>query len=139
MPNATDAPATRTATCRCGQLRATCTGDPVRVSVCHCLDCQKRSGSSFAAQARWPDAQVRIEGDTKSWTCTSESGNRATFLFCPVCGGTIAYASEGVPGLTAIPLGTFADPDFPPPDYSVYEGRKHAWVAIVGDGIEHWR
>ena len=44
---------TRTATCRCGQLRAECQGEPVRVSVCHCLDCQKRTGSVFAAQARW--------------------------------------------------------------------------------------
>lgn len=138
MPTATPTAPSRTATCRCGALRATCTGEPVRISVCHCLDCQKRSGSSFAAQARWPDAQVHIEGDTKSWTCTADSGNRATFYFCPTCGGTIAYASEGLPGLTAIPLGTFADPDFPPPHYSVYEGRKHAWVAILGDGIEHF-
>ena len=30
-----------------GQLTASCTGEPVRVSVCHCLDCQKRTGSAF--------------------------------------------------------------------------------------------
>jgi hypothetical protein len=44
----------RTACCRCKQLSATVTGDPVRVSVCHCLNCKKRSGSAFAVQARWP-------------------------------------------------------------------------------------
>lgn len=127
----------RTATCRCGNLRATCVGEPVRISVCHCLECKKRSGSAFAAQARWPDAQVRLEGEPTRWTCTADSGNRATFLFCPTCGATIAYTSEGMPGVTAIPLGTFADPAFPPPHYSVYEERKHAWVAILGDEIEH--
>ena len=36
----------RVATCRCGRVQAVCVGDPVRVSVCHCLDCQRRSGST---------------------------------------------------------------------------------------------
>ena len=39
--------------------------------------------------------------------------------------------------LSAIPTGAFADPDFPQPHYSVWEGRKHPWVEIVGDGIKH--
>ena len=54
---------THTASCRCGQLPATVTGEPVRVSVCHCLDCQRRSGSAFAAQARFPAETVTIEGE----------------------------------------------------------------------------
>ena len=37
-----------TASCRCGQLKAIVTREPVRVSVCHCLDCQKRTGSAFS-------------------------------------------------------------------------------------------
>lgn len=57
----------RTATCQCGQLRANCNGEPVRVSVCHCLDCQKRSGSAFAAQARWPDTHVTLTGESKTF------------------------------------------------------------------------
>jgi hypothetical protein len=127
----------RTASCRCGQLRAECEGEPVRVSVCHCLNCQKRSGSSFAAQARWPDAQVTITGESKSWQQTGDSGQTATFLFCPTCGSTVAYSSEGLPGLTAIAVGAFADPAFPPPIYSVFEERKHAWVEITGE-VDHF-
>lgn len=125
--------ATRTATCRCGQLAAVCTGAPVRVSVCHCLDCQKRAGSAFAAQARWPDAQVAITGQSKTWVRTADSGHKATYQFCPDCGSTLAYVVEGWPGVTAIPIGAFADPDFPAPGYSVYENRKHSWVEITGD------
>lgn len=132
------ASAIRAATCPCGQLRAVCEGEPVRVSVCHCLDCKRRSGSAFAAQARWPDAQVTIEGDTRSWSRTSESGGHATFRFCPGCGATIAFNVDTMPGLTAIPIGAFADPAFPPPEYSVYESRKHGWLAIAGDGIDHF-
>jgi hypothetical protein len=128
----------RAASCRCGQLRATATGDPVRVSVCHCLDCKKRSGSAFAVQARWPAEQVTIDGRSKTWTNTSDSGNRITFHFCPECGSDVHYSIEGkFAGLIAIPVGAFADQNFPPPRYSVWEERKHEWVEIVGEDVEH--
>ena len=128
----------RTASCRCGQLRATASGDPVRVSVCHCLNCKKRSGSAFAVQARWPVEQVSIEGESKSWSLVADSGNRATFHFCPGCGSDLFYDINGkFDGLLAIPLGAFDDPWFGRPAYSVWEERKHDWVEIVGDDIEH--
>ena len=43
---------TRRAQCSCGQLAAICAGEPVRVSVCHCLECKRRSGSAFSNNAR---------------------------------------------------------------------------------------
>lgn len=129
----------RTATCRCGQLRAACTGEPVRISVCHCLACQKRSGSAFAVQARWPDDRVKITGDFKLWSRTGDSGARATCRFCATCGSTIVYVIDDMPGLVAVAVGVFADPGFPPPRFSVYEERKHRWVAITGADIEHSR
>jgi hypothetical protein len=133
---------TRTASCRCGQLRATVTGDPVRVSVCHCLNCKKRSGSAFAVQARWPSAQVQIEGQSKTFVIVADSGNRATFHFCPECGSDVYYEIDGkfddkFNDLIAIPVGLFDDPFFATPSYSVWEQRKHDWVEIVGDGIDH--
>jgi hypothetical protein len=53
----------RVATCRCVNLRAECAGEPVRVSVCHCLECQRRTGSAFSVQARFPAGSVEVEGD----------------------------------------------------------------------------
>jgi hypothetical protein len=127
----------RTASCRCGQLTATVTGDPVRVSVCHCLNCKKRSGSAFAVQARWPSAQVQIEGRSNSFVKTADSGNSATFRFCPECGSDVYYTNAGVfEDLLAIPLGAFDDPFFLQPGVSVWESRKHDWVEILGDDIE---
>ena len=126
----------RIATCRCGQLQARCHGDPVRVSVCHCLDCQKRSGSAFAAQARWPDDRVELTGGYSEWAQAGDSGELATFRFCGTCGATLAYSNEGMPDVIAIAVGAFADPGFPPPQFSVYENRKHDWVGVLGDDIE---
>ena len=132
----------RTASCRCGQLTASVTGEPVRVSVCHCLNCKKRSGSAFAVQARWPKEQVRVEGESKTFVKVADSGNRATFHFCPECGSDVHYEIDGkfddkFNDLVAIPLGAFDDPYFGWPAYSVWEQRKHDWIEIVGDGIEH--
>ena len=127
-----------TASCRCGQLKATATGEPVRVSACHCLNCKKRSGSAFAVQARWPSDRVRIEGRSKTFVKVADSGNRATFHFCPECGSDVHYTNEGVfDGLVAIPLGAFDDPFFLRPGFSVWEERKPDWVEISGDGVEH--
>lgn len=128
----------KSASCRCGQLRATVTGDPVRVSVCHCLDCKKRSGSAFAAQARWPEEQVEISGQSSSWSHFGDSGNRITHHFCPECGSTVHFRIEGkFDGMVAIPVGAFDDPYFLEPRFSVWEERKHKWVEIIGDGVEH--
>ncbi len=128
----------RVATCRCGQLRAKCTGEPVRVSVCHCLECQKRSGSAFSAQARWPEEHVEVTGEFREWSQLGDSGGCGTFRFCPECGATLAYVIDAMPGLIAVAIGAFADPNFPPPRFSVYEGRKHSWVAVLGDDVERW-
>lgn len=126
----------RTATCRCGQLSATCRGEPARVSVCHCLDCQKRTGSAFAAQARWANENVTLAGTSKEWTRTADSGNRVTYRFCPECGSTVVYTIENWPGVTAIPYGAFAGTDMPAPGFSVYDDRRHGWVEIVGETIQ---
>lgn len=127
-----------TASCRCGQLRATVTGEPVRVSVCHCLNCQKRSGSAFAVQARWPAEQVKIEGRSNTFELVADSGNRATFHFCPDCGSDVHYDINGkFDGQIAIPLGAFDDAYFLKPRFSVWEERKHDWVEISGENVEH--
>jgi len=127
----------QTASCRCGQLQAIVSGDPVRISVCHCLACQKRTGSAFSAQARWPAECVEFNGRSTEWVRTADSGQTATYSFCPECGSTVHYTCSKLPDVVAIPLGALDDPYFASPDYSVWEERKHDWVEISGDDVEH--
>lgn len=127
----------RTAACRCGQLRAECLGEPTRISVCHCLNCKQRSGSAFAVQARFPAGQVTITGRSTEWIAASESGGLpASFHFCPICGGNVWYSGGGIPDTIAIPVGHFADPGFPAPTVSVWEERQCTWLEIIG-AVEH--
>jgi hypothetical protein len=123
----------RVASCSCGQLRLTCEGEPVRISICHCLECQKRTGSVFAAQARFSRDGVTIEGRATQWTRHGDSGAPATFHFCPVCGSTVWWEAAGAPNSIAVAVGMFADPGFPPPHVSVYEERKHPWALAAGE------
>jgi hypothetical protein len=121
--------ATREARCSCGQLRLACEGEPVRISICHCLECQRRTGSVFGAQARFSRAQViRIEGRATAFTRVADSGNEITFHFCPACGTTVYWEFARMPDILAVAMGAFADPGFPAPGISVYERRRHGWV-----------
>jgi len=112
-------------------------GEPTRISMCHCLSCQRRTGSVFGAQARFPRESVGIEGNSSAYVRTADSGNHITFYFCPSCGSTVYYLINDDPDIIAVPVGAFADPDFPPPTVSVYEDRMHSWVAVPED-IVHW-
>jgi hypothetical protein len=123
----------RTASCSCGQLRLTCEGEPVRVSICHCLECQKRTGSVFAVQARFPSERVTIAGEASQWSRRGDGGGSATFRFCPVCGATVCWEADGILGFVTVAVGAFADPAFPPPHVAVYEGRQHPWTPTLGE------
>ncbi len=128
----------RTASCSCGQLHLTCKGEPVRISICHCLECQKRTGSVFAAQARYPREQVTVEGRTTQWSRLGDSGPGATFHFCPNCGSTVYWEPSSMPDFVSVAVGAFADPGFPPPSISVYEERQHPWAFAAGQlPLEH--
>lgn len=127
---------TRIAACSCGQLSARVLGEPVRVSLCHCLACQRRSGSVFAAQARFLAQQVSVTGRATEFVRVGDEGNRARFRFCPECGATVYYTADPMPEFVVIPVGAFADPAFPAPTCSVYEERMHPWVGLP-PGIEH--
>ena len=127
---------TRVASCSCGQLSLTVTEEPVRVSICHCLACQKRTGSVFGAQARFRTCAVEVKGQSTRYVRIGDEGGRTVFHFCPNCGATVHYQVEGHEDFIAVPVGAFGEPDFPAPTVSVYEERKHSWVSLPAN-IEH--
>ena len=127
---------TRHAECSCGRLSIDVDAEPVRISMCHCLACQRRTGSVFGAQAWFPRDRLAILGDSAVYRRVADSGNTIDFHFCPTCGATVYYEAEVRPDAIAIPVGAFADPAFPAPRVSVYESRRHPWVHVPAD-VEH--
>ena len=119
----------RRTACSCGQLHLTIEGEPSRISMCHCLECQRRTGAVISNQARFRREQVTFAGNTTKWMRAAESGNALTFHFCPICGSTVYWESEGFPGA----IGNFADPNFPAPTIAVWEETRHPWVSLPPD------
>jgi len=83
----------RHAACACGSLKVRCKGDPTKVSLCHCLDCQKRTGSTYGVAAFFRREDIESEGATRCYTRKSDSGHPVTFHFCPECGSTVYWDS----------------------------------------------
>jgi hypothetical protein len=121
----------RHASCHCGQLVLRCVGDPSKVSMCHCLDCQRRTGSLFSVAAFFPRESVeRIAGTANSFTRPSASGFAVTFHFCPECGSSLWWEPERMPHLTGVAAGAFADPGFPMPEQAVWCDDRHGWFEL---------
>ena len=129
---------TREAACSCGQLRLEARGDPSHIGICHCLACQRRTGSAFGMQAGYTAGQVTVAGRHHDYPRTSDEADRKVhvFQFCPDCGSTVFYTEPDEPDLVVVMVGAFADPSFPPPRESGYGDRRHPWVALP-EGIEH--
>src|ERR1044072_4880567 len=92
----------REACCACGALTARAEGDPARLSICHCLDCKRRSGSAFSWNATYEADQVTIAGAYKSFARGSDDGYWARSHFCGTCGVTVFYEIERRPGMISI-------------------------------------
>ena len=120
----------RTAACSCGQLSLRVEGEPLGVGVCHCLACQRRTGSVFAALASFA-APYEVTGQASEFVRVGEQGAQFRFRFCPVCGTNLFHTEEDVRDTSvSVAVGAFADPNFPPPEVSVYDSRRHGWVRL---------
>ena len=126
----------KTASCYCGQLRIEVQGEPRGIGVCHCLACQQRTGSVFAAIAGYR-APYRVSGTATEFVRAGDQGAQFRFRFCPTCGSNVFHTEEGVDGYVSVAVGAFADPSFPAPQDSVYECRRHAWVTLPEDVMRY--
>lgn len=119
------------ARCQCGAVQAR-VDDGARpfTTMCHCLACQRRSGSPFGAVAYFRRDLVHILGEVRAFTRGSDAGTSITNGFCPGCGSTIYILLEKNPDLMGVPVGAFGDRDFPPPVVSVWEREQHRWLAL---------
>jgi hypothetical protein len=124
----------RTASCACGQLSVTVRGDPKMHGICSCLECQKLTGSTFFHHGYWPISAVQaLSGKSASWRRSSDSGRWTDNHFCPLCGSCVYAFAEFDPDVICISIGSFADPAFPAPQYSIWERHKHSWLQIPRD------
>lgn len=127
----------REAACACGQLRIRTRDEPRIVSSCHCLDCQRRTGSLFGVNAFFAREQVVVDGACNTFRRQADSGAWLAFRFCPKCGSTVFWENERLPDIVSVAVGAFADPQFPPPVRTVWTRSKHHWLEFPPDMPAH--
>ena len=137
----------RIAQCGCGRVKVRVRGEPHRIYACHCDFCQKRSGSTGAVSAWFASDQVlETTGDTKVFNGletdrvgVAERGFGVSYYFCSTCGSTVFFTTEVTPGVHGFAVGSFVDPDFPPPTEEFWTELRHDWVAPIRDAAAYER
>ena len=127
----------KVAQCGCGALRVEAEGAPEAVVACHCIDCQRRSGSPFGVGAYYLKSNVHIKGESRQYTRTTAAGRPFHQHFCPNCGSTVYFWGPNKPDAIGIAVGAFADSHFPAPVRSVWEQSRHDWVELP-EGLQHF-
>jgi hypothetical protein len=102
--------------CLCGSVRFRALGEPLRVGICHCLDCRKHHGALFHASAIYEDERVSVSGATASY-----QGRH----FCPRCGSSVFSCSDEEMELH---LGSLDSPNLFTPTYELWTVRREAWL-----------
>tara|TARA_R110002110_G_scaffold223626_2_gene437511 strand:+ start:9136 stop:9528 length:393 start_codon:yes stop_codon:yes gene_type:complete len=102
--------------CLCGDVRLTAVGQPLRVGLCHCLDCRKHHGALFYASAIFPQDQVTITGETRDY---------AGRFFCPRCGSSVFARSDDE---IEVHLGSLDAADQLVPTYESWCIRRESWL-----------
>lgn len=125
------------ASCQCGQLTAEVPGPTIAVVACHCIACQKRSGSPFGEAAYYPHADVSVQGVSRKFSRKTDAGGTFDQYFCADCGTTVFMRGTKNPDVTGIPIGLFDDPHTMRPIRSVWEENRHEWVDIT-TAVQHF-
>lgn len=128
----------RTAACHCGRLKVIAAGEPERVYLCHCRACQRRTGTAFHFGASYQRDRVRLEGDSKVYERSADSGFKIRFYFCPHCGSNLYWEGDRNPVVCGVAVGAFETGDFPPPSDSIWEESMHPWLGLPPE-IPHYR
>jgi hypothetical protein len=116
--------------CQCGEVRYRFEGEPIELTVCHCRDCQRQSGSAFGMSLFVPaDAFKLLSGTLKYFEVVCDSGRKKSCAFCPSC-GTRIYHRTGAD--ISIKAGTLDNTSSLRPTAHYWTGRKQPWVTRPG-------
>lgn len=127
--------------CACGHVRYRVASRPMFVHCCHCRECQRLSGASFAVNALIETDRVTLlQGAVEKVPVPSTSGAGQDIYRCPQC--RVAVWSNYL-GMRAgagkkvhfIRVGTLDDPDAMPPDIHIYTESKQHWFALPPDAV----
>jgi hypothetical protein len=116
--------------CSCGAVRYRLTSDPLFVNCCHCLNCQRQTGSAFVINALIELDRVEIlAGEPQLVDVPRDDGSAQGIFRCPSC-QTALYSRYGHPAVDFVRAGTLDAPASVSPDAHIFTRSKLPWVTL---------
>jgi hypothetical protein len=116
--------------CSCGAVRYRLASDPMFVHCCHCLNCQRQTGSAFAVNLLIEADRVELlAGDPEPVDVPRDDGGTQRIYRCPACHVAI-YSEYGRPEVRFLRGGTLDDPKGITPDVHIFTKSKVGWVTL---------
>ena len=129
-----DDPQTFEGRCACGAVHYRLASAPMFVHCCHCLDCQRQTGSAFVLNALIETSRVEIlSGEPQPTAMPTDSGRPHHIFRCPHCQTAMWSEYGGVAVLRFVRVGTLDDPTALEPDVHIYTRSKQPWIALPPD------
>jgi hypothetical protein len=116
--------------CSCGAVRYRLTSDPLFVHCCHCLNCQRQTGSAFVINLLIEADRVELlAADPEPVDVPRDDGSEQRIFRCPTC--QVAVFSEyGRPEVRFVRGGTLDEPSAVAPDVHIFTRSKLDWVTL---------
>jgi hypothetical protein len=116
--------------CACGNVRYRLTSEPLFVHCCHCLNCQRQTGSAFVINVLIEADRVELlRGAPRPVSAPRDDGSTQEIWRCPTCEVAI-FSEYGRPEVRFVRAGTLDDPAAVAPDVHIYTRSKLPWVTI---------
>ena len=120
--------------CACGAVRYRLTAAPMFVHCCHCLDCQRQTGSAFVLNALIETDRITLlSGEPEAAAVPTDSGRPHRIFRCPSCRTAVWSEYGGVSALRFVRVGTLDDPSALRPDVHIYTRSKLPWITLPPD------
>ncbi len=129
--------------CVCKKIRYSIRGEPLRITICHCSWCQRRTGSAFGVELVFEKDHVKFQSDSLSvYRHVSEiSGRWVDQHFCSTCGSNVGLTLEAVPSIQSISAGSLDNQNWSALDQL---DRRHVFIrsarqwALIPDDVEQF-
>ena len=116
--------------CACGAVRYRLTSDPLFTNCCHCLNCQRQTGSAFVINLLIEADRVELlAGEPQPVDAPRDDGSNQRIFRCPTC--QVAVFSEyGRPEVRFVRGGTLDEPSGITPDAHIFTRSKLHWITL---------
>jgi hypothetical protein len=119
--------------CSCGEIRYRLASEPMFVHCCHCLNCQRQTGSAFVVNLLIEAERVEIvSGEPEPVDVPRDDGSEQRIFRCPTCRIAL-YSEYGRPQVRFVRAGTLDDPRGVTPDVHIFTRSKVGWVELPED------